>query len=629
MCCSNFKKIFVFVLFVASVNTPVLAGFLDMPEITESLELERKSMLRDLDIPGVKDRDPDPTAGPRLAVKEFRVQGLVEYPDLGITRKDINKLVEKIRFDLMAEDKLLDSGYTLDELGGLSDLLVDIEEDTVKRHVTPIEVQKLVWLIRDQRLKRGVTLGQIESIADEITKFYRERGFILAKAYIPKQEVRDGIVTLTLLLGTLGSIDINNNKIYSDSILKSVFENMLTNPVTSTEVESNLYLINDFPGVSVNGYFEPGYQVGDTKLTINVKNEEKINSNIRLDNHGTDSTGKYRLYADLQINNLLGNADLVNLSILHASEPDNTEYWRASYETNLFSPRFKIGFGTSENQFLVDKSDLNATVGIHGKVTILDVSAHYQLTRSRTNNTNINIKYENVYSDLQLGDFIDVDNKLDDELNNTSLSYNFDYLNEKSRTLHQGSYKYTDGKFVFGSELGQDTNYQFINVDYTMLTFIKVPFTESSSRLILRTNLQYSGKTLPSVSRSSLAGPTKARGYASDIYSADDAFYAGVDWVFNSPDMFDFDFFGLANFKNVAKPFVFLDAAYGIQYDLDPTKPEINGQLINTGIGLQLSNGNFTGNFHVAFPLNKSFSEDVVAVEDDSMRIIFDFQYKF
>lgn len=629
MCCTNFKKAFIFVLFMTSVNIPVFAGFLEMPEITESLDLERKSMLRDLDIPGVKDRDPDPTAGPRLAVKEFRVQGLVEYPDLGITRADINKLVEKIRFDLMAEDKLLDSGYTLDELGGLSDLLVNIEEDTVKRHVTPIEVQKLVWLIRDQRKKRGITLGQIESIADQITKFYRQRGFILAKAYIPKQEVRDGIVTLTLLLGSLGSVDVNNNKMYNDSILKSVFENMLTNPVTSSEVESNLYLINDFPGISVNGYFEPGYQVGDTKLTINVKNEKKINSNIRLDNHGTDSTGKYRLYADLHINNLLGNADLLSLSVLYASDPDNTEYWRASYETKLFSPRFKVGFGASENQFVVDKSDLNATVGINGKVTILDASAHYQLTRSRKKNTSIDIIYENIYSDLQLGDFVDVDNKLDEELNNTSLSYNFDYLNEKSRTLHQGSYKFTNGKFVFGSEIGQDTNYQFINIDYTMLTFIKVPFTESSSRLIFRTNAQYSGNTLPSVSRSSLAGPTKARGYASDIYSADDALYAGVDWVFNSPDIFDFSFFGLTNFKDVAKPFVFLDTAFGIQHDLDPTKPDIKGQLINTGIGLQFSKDKFTGNIHVAFPLNKSFSEDSTTIEDDSFRVIFDFQYKF
>ncbi len=629
MCCSKFKKAFLSVLFISSISLPVVAGFLDMPDVSETPELERKSMLRDIDIPGVKDRDPDPESGPRLAVSEFRIQGLVEYPELGITRKALNELVEKIRFDFMAEGKLLDSGYTLDELGGLSDLLVDIEEQTTDRHVTPIEVQKLVWLIRGQRAKRGVTLGQIETIADKITRFYRERGFILAKAYIPKQEVRDGIVTLTLLLGVLGSVDVNNNELYSESKLKSVFDDMLTNPVTNAQVEENLYLINDFPGITVNGYFEPGYQVGDTKLTINVKNEEKFNANIRLDNHGTDSTGKYRAYADIQVNNLLGNADLFKLSVLYASQPDNTEYFRANYETNLFSPRFKFGIGASKNQFLVDKSDLNASVGIHGTVEIVDVSLHYQLTRSRTKNTSINIKYENIYSDLQIGDFIDIDNKLDDELNNTSLTYNYDYLNEETKTLHQGNYKVTSGKFVFGAEDGQSTTYQFFNADYTMLTFVKVPFTKAISRLIFRTNLQYSGKPLPTVSRSSLAGPTRARGYAADIYSADDVLYAGVDWLFNSPDMFDFNIFGLANFKELVKPFVFLDASYGLQHSIDPAEDTITGQLINAGVGLQFAKGNFSGNLHIALPLNESFSEPVGSKEETSARVIFDFQYKF
>lgn len=629
MCCTNFKIIFITFLLALNVSETAFAGFLDMPDITESLELERKSMLRDIDIPGVKDRNPDPTAGPRLAVKEFRVQGLVEYPELGITREAINKLVEQIRFDLMAEDKLLESGYTLDELGGLSDLLVNIEEDTEKRHVTPIEVQKLVWLIRDQRKKRGITLGQIESIADKITRFYRERGFILAKAYIPKQEVRDGIITLTLLLGILGSVDVNNNELYDVATLKSVFDDMLAGPVTSSAVEENLYLINDFPGVSVNGYFEPGYQVGDTKLTINVKNEKKLNSNIRLDNHGTDGTGKYRLYADVQANNLIGNADVLNVSLLHASEPDNTDYWRVNYITHLFSPRFKMEFGTSLNQFLVDKSDLNASVGINGSVEIMDLSAHYQLTRSRKKNTSLNLKLENIYSDLQIGQFIDIDNKLDDELDNVSLTYNYDYLNEATRTLHQGNYKFTSGKFVFGEESGQKKDYNFLNADYTMLTFVKVPFTESNSRLIFRVNAQYSGETLPTVSRASLAGPTRARGYASDIYSADDMLYTGVDWLFNSPDIFDFNLFGTTNFKDLVKPFVFLDMSYGIQHSIDPTESDVKAQLINAGVGLQINKDNFSGNLHIAFPLESSFSEPVASLKDENVRIIFDFQYKF
>lgn len=629
MCRSKFKKIFVFALFICNMNSPVFAGFLEMPSVNEAPELERKSMIRDIDIPGVKDRDPDPESGPRLAVSEFRIQGLVEYPELGITRKTLNELVEKIRFVFMAEGKLLESGYTLDELGGLSDLLVDIEEQTTDRHVTPIEVQKLVWLIRGQRAKRGITLGQIETIADKITRFYRERGFILAKAYIPKQEVRDGIVTLTLLLGVLGSVDVNNNKLYSSEKLKSVFNDMLTAPVTSSQVEENLYLINDFPGVSVNGYFEPGYQVGDTKLTINVKNEKKYSSNVRLDNHGTDSTGKFRLYADAQVNNLIGTADLFNLSVLTASQPNNTEYYRVNYETTLFSPRFKIGIGSSTNQFLVDRSALNAAVGITGTVEIQDLSMHYQLSRSRIKNTSLHIKYENVFSDLQIGQFLDIDNRLDDELNNISVSYNYDYLNEKSKTLHQGSYKFTSGEFAFGAEVGQSTGYEFLNVDYTMLTFVKVPFTDSSSRLILRANFQYSGKPLPTVSRASLAGPTKVRGYASDIFSADDVLYVGTDWLFNSPDFFDFNLFGETNFKDLVKPFVFVDAAYGIQHALAATDSEVTGLLVDAGIGLQFSKGNFSGNLHIAVPLSESFSQQIASEDDISTRVIFDFQYQF
>src|SRR5690606_21573660 len=123
----------------------------------------------------------------------------------------------------MDEGKLLDSGYTLDELSELSDLIANIEEETKDQHVGPVEVQRLVFLIREQRRKRGITLGMIESVADTITRYYRERGFILAKAYIPEQQVRDGVVTLTLLLGELGEVEAQNNKRYSSWLIERTF----------------------------------------------------------------------------------------------------------------------------------------------------------------------------------------------------------------------------------------------------------------------------------------------------------------------------------------------------------------------------------------------------------------------
>jgi len=600
-----------------------------MPEIEQLKEIRSKTLLRDMDIPPVRDRNPDPTSGPRLGVSEFRIQGLVEYPELGITRKELGKLVEGIRFDLMAEGKLLESGYTIEELGELSDLLVEIEDETIERHVTPLEVQKLVWLIREQRGKRGITLGQIETVANKITQFYRERGFILAKAYIPKQKVRDGVVNLTLLLGTLGEVAVNGEQMYGADMLKSVFDDMMEKPVTNKMVEENLFIINNYPGINVDGYFEPGYQVGDTKLNINVKNEARYNANLRMDNHGTDESGLYRFYADFQVNNLLGTADRIQASLLETMSPSNTTYWKFLFETNFFDPRFRLELGTSENQFIVDQSQIASNIDLHGTVDVQSINVKYIKQRSRTDNSSYMFTYEKVKSDLQIGTLPDVGNALDEELINISVQYNFDFLQEAKKRLHEGKIKYTSGSFDFGADLGQDSSFDILGADYTLLTFVKVPFTDSTSRLILRTNAQYSGTNLSTLVRFSLAGSTRARGFSPSLFTADDGIFMGVDWLFNSPELFDFNI-GSVNFKQIAKPFVFIDYAYGKQYSLNVSEADATGQVADIGFGLQFSYiNNFSGNLQFAFPVLDRFSATSQQPQSDNMRIVFDFQYSF
>jgi len=636
MCCIKFYRVFlnrIIVLAMVFTSQTVMAGFLDMPEIAETPELRGKTMLRDLDIPSVRDRNPDPKSGPRLAVKEFRIQGLVEYPELGITREAINHMVENIRQDLMGEGKLLPSGYTIKELGELSDLLVDIEDETLKRHVTPLEVQRLVWLVRDQRSKRGIHLGQIEAIADRITRFYRERGFILAKAYIPRQEVRDGIVNLTLLLGMLGEVNVKGNELYASEDITDVFDDMLTKPVTTERVEENLYLLNDYPGLTVDGYFEPGYQVGDTKLNINVKRQRWYDANLRIDNHGTKETGKNRYYADFQFNNTLGLADSLQLSVLEASSPSNTSYYRFSYKQNLFSPRWKIQLNYSKNQFVIDQSSLlansNQSKNLTGVVNLTDIGVRYQFKRGRETNHSVELKYEKYFSDLESEIYNDSSDELDEKLENYVLKYNYDTLNEKSKRLHQGSIKYVTGRYLHVGQSVKDKEYDFVSADYTLLAFAKVPFFDANSRFIVRANAQYADKYLSSILKFSLGGPTRARAYASNMFSADDAYYVGMDWVFNSPDFMNFSVFDI-NLKEFIKPFVFADYAYGRQASLISSKSVVKARASDLGFGLQFAKGsNFKGHLMVAYPTGVEYNGTNLEPPDDDKRYVFDFQYTF
>jgi len=594
-------------------------------------ELERKSMLKDLDIPSVRDRDPDPESGPRLNVEKFKLQGIVEYPDLGITKEEIDKLIESIRFELMQEYKVEESGFTKTELEEVSSLLVEIEEETMERHVSDLEVQKLVWLIREQRSNRGITLGTIETVADRITQFYRERGFILAKAYIPKQEVRDGVVTLTLLLGTLGEVEVHDNELYSAQKLASPFDGMLTRPVTSSAVEENLYLINDFPGVLVTGFFQPGAQVGDTKLNINVKDEKSYDTNIRFDNHGSEQTGLYRLYGEFFLHNALGSADQLQVAALLTGEPSNTTFYQLRYGSRIFSPRLSMSIGASTNDFVLGPGNAELdNLGIFGKTIQADITTSYTFKRSRVASYYGDLIYENIESQTRLGGVGGGDSdELDDIVNNLSLVFRYDELDEKRKILHQGDYKLVSGQFEKGAEGEQDENYYMLNVNYSLLTFLKIPFTDANSRMIYRASLQYASSALSSINQYSLAGPTRARAYPVNQFAADNAAYMGLDWIFNAPAFFDMPVGG-SNLRKMLQPFIFFDASWGQALTTVSGEDDQTGQLFNAGLGFQFNYmSNIHGNIQFAFPVNESFSNSEIDVPDDSFKLVFDFQYSF
>ncbi len=372
------------------------AGVIEMPDTTEVPAYERESMLLDLDVPAVRDRDPDPGAGPRLNVKEFRVQGLVEYPELGITRAEINKRVESIRFSIMKEGKQTESGFNLEELGEMSALVADIEKDTKAQHVGPLEVQKFVFLIREQLRSRGVTLGMIETVADTITQFYRERGFILAKAYIPKQKVRDGVVSLTLLLGELGEVAVESDKRVSPKLIKNAFKADMYKPVANWKVDESLYLINDIPGLRAQGFFSPGGQVGDTLMTVKVQEEKWTTANLRLDNHGSENTSENRAYADIYVHNPLGFGDELYLGVLNSFNPGSTTYGSIRYNTFIANPRVRTSVGFSTNDFVSRNVRQENAPVFTGESDVADASLSYIFKRSRIKNYSAELKVMNI-----------------------------------------------------------------------------------------------------------------------------------------------------------------------------------------------------------------------------------------
>jgi hemolysin activation/secretion protein len=203
-------------------------------------------------------------------------------------------------------------------------------------------------------------------------------------------------------------------------------------------------------------------------------------------------------------------------------------------------------------------------------------------------------------------------------------------LDEANKVLHTGNVSLLKGDFVEGVDDGQDAKYYIVSSDYNYLGFWKIPYFDANSRFIFRTSLQLTDSALSSIEQFALAGATRARGFVANQFSADNAVYAGFEWLFNSPDIFNFELAGKTRLSDVAQPFLFADASYGVKKSLVEDEPDETGQLSDAGFGLRFSYlKDFSGNLQFAFPIKHKFENSDLVDIDDGMKVVFDFQYSF
>ena len=106
---------------------------------------------------------------------------------------------------------------------------------------------------------RELTLTQIEGYAARITALYREHGYILARAYVPAQEMRGGVVELDVLEGRVGKVDITGLRHYNADYLRKYVEPRAPSRIfEASDFERGLLLLNDLPGLSVKSTLKPG-----------------------------------------------------------------------------------------------------------------------------------------------------------------------------------------------------------------------------------------------------------------------------------------------------------------------------------------------------------------------------------
>jgi len=440
---------------------------------------------------------------------------------------------------------------------------------------------------------KPLTFDQMQLAADRIKDFYNAKGFFLAQAIIPKQEIKDGVLIILINEGKLDSKEpykINKKDLrISEQRIKAYMDDALKNNFLKESVERGLLNINDNPGVRAALTLEPGIDPGSTKMILDVNEGSLVQGSVSVDNYGNRYTGDLRATAAVDFNNPSGIGDQIGISGTKAIEGD-LELKKISYNFPIGTDGLRGGAFYSVVDFKVGKELTSSR--FTGKAENANLNLKYPIYRSSAESLLTNFNYDKKYLYNATASVAQSDKELD--------NYTLGFTYQKLDQFFGGGYTQANINFTHGdldlSKVadslttdqgagGNKTNGSFNkqNIQLNRIQQLPEKFT-----LNFLADAQFASKNLDTSEKMSLGGPTGVRAYPTGEASGDEGYKYSLDLRYNLGNM---PFFGDIT------PLIFYD--YGRIKQFKNTAVTNNEySLSGYGLGLEAVNSN---NFSLKF----------------------------
>jgi len=257
-----------------------------------------------------------------------------------------------------------------------------------------------------------MTLGVLTLYANEVTAFYNSEGYFLTRAYIPEQEVKDGVVILRVVEGKLGKIEITGTeKLNNEDFVKRLGRIRDDEVIREQTLERVLLELNDLLGVQVSTVLKPGELPGTSDLVLEVTETRPYQISFDGDNFGSRFTGENRFGFTGTVGNIFKLGDQFSVRGVRSNEGQN--FISPTYLIPIHSSgtTVKASYTFSEHDLGQNLSPLNAG----GSANIYGLEVAQPLFRNRTTRFfargGVELrKFENeqlgqTSSDDELGDF--------------------------------------------------------------------------------------------------------------------------------------------------------------------------------------------------------------------------------
>jgi len=240
---------------------------------------------------------------------------------------------------------------------------------------------------------RELDFAGLGKAAAKITAYYRAQGYLVARAYLPAQEIQGGVVTLGIREGVIGRVvaEPDANVRLDPELLDRHLAGLRPGEVIQElDLENTLLRLSDIAGVTVKAVLRPSAQPGATDIVVKVSEMSAITARVSIDNTGSFYTGANRLSASLSLNDALGMGESFSLNTQQTFE--GLRIAGVGYQQPLGTTGLTVGANFAGLQYNIGKNLKEVQASGEARVSTLFLNA--AVLRSRRANVNLSLAAE-------------------------------------------------------------------------------------------------------------------------------------------------------------------------------------------------------------------------------------------
>lgn len=426
---------------------------------------------------------------------------------------------------------------------------------------------------------RPLTFAELEAAAQAVAELYRANDYFTVSAYLPKQELNNGTVTIKVVESTLGDIAVEGNKRYSDNYIKWMLEPVAKDangglPRRSV-LQRQLLLLNDNMDLDAKSIVRAGDNQESVDLLVQVEDDLPTHFTVDYNNLGARFTGRNRLGGTFEWGNFTDRADVLSLryvdSDLLNADVQGVDLFNLNYTTPLNNKGTQLSFGYANSAFQVGRE--LQILDIRGDADVLSLMVEHPLIRDT--DANLYVSGGFVYQDINntiLGTQLS-----EDRLREVVLGVRGDWNSGNGRNFGGARVTQDLGNVLGGLSPNDPLTSRQSGGGFTKLNLDLARVQRFSDEFygILRGSHQAAFAPLPYAEQYGLGGISTVRGYVQSAYLADSGYNVNAEMRW-APIKSDRELFQFG---------VFLD--HGAAYLKRPFPGEINNtSLTGAGFGL-------------------------------------------